>query len=204
MSASVRSVRLLAAFLSGVTVLMAGCSAGSPPTRPAITGKAAAAPSGVATSSSPATPARPASCNSRVLSVLLLGRTRSAADAAYYQIEFQNISDASCTLYGFPGVSFTSQNYSTQVGAVATRNHRSPQHLITLPPEGSAIALVRVVNAGRYSGGCGQTAVSGILVHPPGLANSVRLPFSGTTCVNRRYHVLSVNAVVQGPAPIGD
>ena len=70
--------------------------------------------------STPTTAARPASCQSRALSILLLSRARAAAGTAYYPIEFQNISATPCTLYGFPRVSFTDKNYSTQVGPAAT------------------------------------------------------------------------------------
>lgn len=56
-----------------------------------------------------------------------------------------------------------------------------------------------MANARNYSSSCGQTAVSGLLVEPTGLSNLMRLPFAGLTCVNSRYHVLTVDAVAPGP-----
>jgi hypothetical protein len=199
MDAPTGSGRVLAAVFAGIAVLIAGCAASSPPSGQT----APTSPSAPATPS-PTAPAAAVSCNHKVLSVLLLGRTKVAADTAYYPIEFQNISSTPCTLYGFPRVFFTGKNYSTRVGSVATSNQASPEHLITLPADGSAIAVMSVVNVSKYSSGCGQTAVSALLVRPPGLTNSVQLPFNGMTCVNPRYHVLTVDAVVTGPASVGD
>jgi hypothetical protein len=201
MGASIRNGRFLAMLLTGAAALMAGCGASSPSAGPAsvTTPSAAASPS-----ATPTPTASAASCSSKVLTVLLLGRSKAVAGTAYYPIEFENLAAIPCTLYGFPRVSLTGENYSTRVGAAATSNHGSPEHLITLPPDGSALALLGVANANKYSSGCGQATVSGMIVDPPGLTNSVRLPFSGLTCSNTRYHVLTVNAVVTGPASVGD
>jgi hypothetical protein len=75
--------------------------------------------------------------------------------------------------------------------------------LITVPPEGTAIALITVVNANKYPVACDQTRVGGILVNPPSMTHPVRLPLSALTCANPKYHVLTVNALVQGPQPFG-
>jgi hypothetical protein len=129
----------------------------------------------------------------------------AAAGTAYYQILFTNESGTSCTLYGFPGVSFTGETYAVQVGPAATRNLSSPKTLVTLGPHAVASAEIAVVDAHNYPAGpCGLTTASGVLVYPPNLTTSVGLPFNGYTCVHKRYHVLSVDAVVAGPgAPAG-
>jgi hypothetical protein len=205
MDTSTGAGRLLAASLAGLAVLAAGCSTSTSSAGQTITKTAPTSPPGSATTSLPATPttpAAPASCKSGVLAVLL-GNARAAAGLASYPIEFENMSATKCTLYGFPSVSFTGRNYLIQVGPTATRNRRSPEHLVTIAPEGSAIALITVVDAKKYPRHCGRTTVSGILVHPPGLTSSARLPFSGMTCVNPRYHVLTVNAAVPGNPPNG-
>lgn len=49
-------------------------------------------------------------------------------------------SSYSCTLYGFPGVSFTDRNYSSRIGLAATRNTSSPEHLMRLTPGASGAA----------------------------------------------------------------
>ena len=192
MRASTRSGRLLAALLAGAAVLVAGCSASSPSAAPKVAKKTASAPA--APTPSPTLAAAPC----KVVTVLL-GHASHTAGTAYYPIVFENLSSTPCTLEGFPTVSFTSINFSAKIGPAATRNPSSFAQLVTLEPEGTAKALIAVVNANNYSSSCGQTAVGGILVQPPSLTNLVRLPFTGLTCVNPRYHVLTVDAVALGP-----
>jgi uncharacterized protein DUF4232 len=204
MEASLRSGRVLAALLAGVAgaaVLIAGCSTSRPLAGRRVT-KTAASSSEPAASTSPATPATaagPGACKSSVVSVLL-GNAITKAATTFYPIVFENLSATNCTLYGFPAISFTRNDFSTRVGPAAAMNQGSPEHLITLQPEGTARALISVVNARNYSSSCGQTAVTGLLVQPPSLTNTVRLPFNGMTCLNPKFHVLTVDAVVLGPA----
>ncbi|HYK27413.1 MAG TPA: DUF4232 domain-containing protein [Streptosporangiaceae bacterium] len=201
MDASAGGGRSLAAFVAAsAAVLVAGCSTSSPsgaltrPSSPSVT---------PAQHSSSSPPAASESCKSTSLSILV-GNARTAAGKVSYPIRFQNISATPCTLSGFPAVSFISKNYLRRVGSPAKRNRGSPPHLITVPPEGTAIALISVVNADKYPGACDQTQVGGILVNPPRLTHPVRLPLSALTCANPKYHVLTVNALVQGPPAVGD
>jgi hypothetical protein len=129
-----------------------------------------------------------------------LGPGNAAAGTAYYEILFTNVSGSTCTLYGFPGVSFTGETYAVQVGPAATRNPGSKPALVTLPPGAVASAEISVVDAQNYSPGpCGLTTASGVLVYAPNLTTAIGLPFNGYTCVHPKYHVLSVDAVVPGP-----
>ena len=204
MDTSTGAGRLLAVLLAGAALLLAGCSTGNASAGPGVRSTVRASSSGLASpSATPSTSAGPASCKAGKLSVVL-EHARAARGATHYPIEFMNMSLAPCTLHGFPDVAFFGENNSVQVGSAARRNHGSTEHLITLPPEGFAIAQVSVANAKMYPRGCRQTKVSGILVHPPGLTTSIRLSLSGLTCANRRYHVLTVNAVAQGQAAVGD
>ena len=108
-------------------------------------------------------------------------------------------SATTCTLYGFPGVSFTGETSAVQVGPAATRNHASPEQVVTLAPGAVASALVKIVNAQNYPAGtCGLTTASGINVYPPNLTSAASLPYNGFACVHK-YNVLTVNAVVAGP-----
>jgi len=201
MDTSTGGGRLLAVSLAGAALLLAGCSTGNASAGPRVRSTVRASSSGLASpSATPSTSAGPAQCKAGTLSVVL-GHARAARGATRYPIAFKNMSADSCTLRGFPEVSFFGKNYSIKVGSAATRNHGSAEHPVGLSPEGTAVALLRVVNAKKYPSRCGQTTVSGISVRPPGLTNSVRLPLSGLTCKNPRYHVLTVNAVVEGPPP---
>lgn len=207
-----RSSAYAAGLLVGGAILVSGCSSGSPsaestPATPAATsGSSSPSPTTVVGSSSTSAPTPstsvsqgPGPCSASDLKVTL-GKGGAAAGTAYYPILFTNISAAaSCTLYGFPGVSFTGETYSVQVGPAATRNHSSPEAVVTLTPGAVASALIAVVDAQNYPPGpCGLTTASGVLVYPPNLTTAVGLPFNGYTCVNAKYHVLTVNAVVPG------
>jgi Protein of unknown function (DUF4232) len=184
--------------------LVTGCSSGKPAAAPTVTVTATASGTGSASASAgggttTTTPAGPGPCQSSALKVTL-GQGNAAAGTAYYEILFTNDSGATCTLYGFPGVSFTGETYAVQVGPAATRNPASHSALVTLAPGAVASAQISVVDAQNYSAGpCGLTTASGILVYPPNLTTSVGLPFNGYTCVHQQYHVLSVDAVVAGP-----
>jgi hypothetical protein len=201
MDASTRNGRLVAALVAGAALLVAGCSSSTP-----SAGSAARRTESryvPAATSAPATSALPASCKNSDLSILL-GPARTAGGTTDYQIEFINISGALCTLYGYPGVSFVSgRTYSIPVGSAATRSHSSPEDLVLLSPEGTATAVISVENVKDLSGGCGQTTISAIVIHAPSSANAVRLPFTGQTCVNPRYHMLSVGPVVHGSLATG-
>jgi hypothetical protein len=194
----------LALVLFAAIPVVAGCS-GSPAARPTVkvttkvTATPTATPTGTSTGSPAATVAAgPQPCQSSALKVTL-GSGNAAAGTTYYPILFTNVSGTACTLYGFPGVSFTGETYAVQVGPAATRNHSSPEQLVTLAAGAVASAQISVVDAQNYpAASCGLTTASGILVYPPNLTNSVGLPFNGYTCANAKDHVLTVNAVVAG------
>jgi hypothetical protein len=209
-----RSSASAAGLLAAGAILVTGCSSDSPAAAPGSSTPAATSDSSpsatpVAGSSSPAatppaTSGTPSAsggsgwCQRSALKVTL-GKGGAAAGTAYYPILFTNVSSATCTLYGFPGVSFTGETYQVQVGPAATRNHSSPEAAVTLAPGSVASALIAVADAQNYPpASCGLTTASGILVYPPNLTSSVGLPFNGFTCVNAKDHVLTVNAVVAG------
>ena len=60
-----------------------------------------------------------------------LGLGQGYAGGVYQAIDFTNTSGASCTLYGYPGVSLVAATHA-QIGLAATRNTTAPVKLITL------------------------------------------------------------------------
>src|ERR1700733_1991708 len=170
--------------------LVAGCSNGNPGPAPTVTvtktSSTGASSSSPAASPTTSVAAGPGPCQFGALSVKL-GASNAAAGTDYVPVVFTNTSQATCTLYGFPGVSFTGETYAVQVGPAATRNHASPESLVTLAPGAEASALLTIVVAQNYPAGtCGLTTASGILVYPPNLTKSVGLPYNGYTCVNAK------------------
>src|SRR5437763_504268 len=81
-----------------------------------------------ATSSASAAPAAPAAstprCTAADLSVWLnVGEESAAAGTYYFPLEFTNVSNRACHLFGYPGVSAINGN-GKQLGNAAGRNAR--------------------------------------------------------------------------------
>jgi hypothetical protein len=195
-----RSPVAVAGALAVGALLIAGCSNGGPAPAPTVTVTTTApatSPASTPASASPAV-AGPAACQFNALKVTL-GPGNAAAGSQIIPIQFTNVSARTCTLYGFPGVSFTGETYAVQVGPGAVRNHASTEEVVTLDPGAVASALIKIVNAQNYPAGtCGLTTASGIKVYPPNLTSAVGLPYNGFACVHK-YNVLTVNAVAAGP-----
>src|ERR1700722_11701164 len=142
------SLLLRLAGLTGAGAVIAGCAAGtssSAPPQPessasttvaapsssaasAAASSAASAPAASATAS-PASSAQAVAapsagapgCATRDLQAKV-GISQGAAGSVYQVIDFTNIGNAACTLYGYPGVSLASGTPVTQVGQPASRS----------------------------------------------------------------------------------
>ena len=123
-----------------------------------------------------------------------LGPSNGTAGAIYYPVQFTNKTAASCTLYGFPGVSFAAGTDEHQVGAAASRTQQTPA-TITVMPRATASALLRVTDSGVY--GCTRVQVNGLRIYPPGNTESVIVSYSGMACTSD-VQQLTVGTVVTG------
>jgi len=145
MTSSASAVRGLAAaaVLACSAALATACGtssspAASPGSSPAVTGTPTLSP-GTASpvNSLTATPSQagPAPCVTSALKVAVpRGQGNGAAGSSYYPIQFTNASGTSCTLYGYPGVSFVTAPGGRQIGIAATRNPTTAKQLVTVPP----------------------------------------------------------------------
>lgn len=213
--------------LTCVAVLAAGCSAGpatsspggtaaaaasgaSAATAPAGTTSAAATPAAAHTAragstgtSAPAQPAgtahgRSAACPTRYVSARP-GASQGAAGSVYQVIDFTNISQTTCTLYGYPGVSLAGGTPVRQIGPAATRNTTAPRALVTLAPGATANALLRITDAGNYPATqCHPTAAQYLQVYPPGQTTPMYVAYNSTACAGT-VGILSVSAIQPGP-----
>jgi hypothetical protein len=123
---------------------------------------------------------------------------RGGAGHRVATIVFTNSGQASCTITGWPGVSYVAGDDGHQVGAAAGRDgtRGSP---VTLAPGQSASALVREVNARDYPPGkCHPTHVRGLRIYPPNNTASVYVARPGTGCANPHVDQLGVRAVAPG------
>lgn len=153
-----------------------------------------------ATPTARSTPASaPPGCLSRYLHAAP-GASQGTAGSVYVAIVFTNLSNQTCTLYGYPGVSLANGTPVKQVGLAATENPNPPRELVTLRPHGTANALLRIVDAGNYSTAqCGPVATSWLQVFPPNQTVPLYVHYSSTAC-SKPVHLLSVNVVQPGSA----
>jgi hypothetical protein len=172
----------------------------SPPstTSPTSTPAPATGTAGAASTTDPSQSARQASappaCLSRYLHAAP-GAAQGAAGSVYVEIVFTNLSQQPCSLYGYPGVSLASGTPLRQVGLAATENPVPPRELVTLLPQGTASALLRIVDAGNYSAAqCGPVATSWLQVYPPNQTVPLYVRYSSHGCA-KPVHLLSVDVV---------
>lgn len=141
-------------------------------------------------------------CSTAGLSVTL-GQPGSAAGSRYQPIVFTNTTETSCTLTGYPGVSFVAPGTGRQVGAAAARNAQHAVVTVTLLPGASASALLQIVDYANYpAAGCSATPVSGLRVYPPGNTAAAYIPFdSPQNACSSQADQLAVDTVI--PAATG-
>lgn len=190
----------------GVAALLAGCgtsnSSGSstPPATVTITETPSAPASQTTTTTpttQPTTPAGPAACATRDLKVKL-GLSQGALGSTYINIDFTNIGTATCTLYGYPGVSLAGGSPVAQMGQAADENASTPRELVTLAPGTVANALLRIVDALNYPASrCHPASSTFLQIFPPNQTTPVLLAYSTNACLKPR-HLLTIDAVRPG------
>jgi hypothetical protein len=202
---------LAAAALIGVAALATACAsasstvaandaapAASDSTTPDSTAPATpAATTPAAPATTPAAPAGASSCATRSLHVRL-GASQGTAGSVYTTIVFKNVSNATCTLYGYPGVSLTTGNPVTVIGKAAKENPATPRRLVTLQPQTRASALLRIVDAQNYPASeCNPKNSTYLQVYPPNQTAPVRIKFKTVGCA-KPVNLLTVDVVKPG------
>jgi Protein of unknown function (DUF4232) len=206
---------IAAAALGGIAAASAACSSSAgqavqPAAKASVaataspTASRAAAGSPTASASTsespPPSPSGPAPCPSSGLQVTL-GQGNGAAGSTYYPLDFSNNSGASCTLFGYPGVSFVTGIGGSQIGSAASRNPALPSELITIPPGGVAHATLQVVNAENFAASaCHMVTAHWLKVYPPNQTAPLYVSFSAHACSGKAkpVNILAVEAVRPG------
>jgi len=153
-----------------------GQSAQSSPT-PGSSSKASSSPAAHDVAAGPG----PCAASSLKLSV---GQSNGAAGSIYYPLEFTNVSQATCTLYGYPGVSFVARPHGGLIGKPAQRNPTFPKELVSLAPNATAHASLQVVVAQNYPPNeCKAVVADWLQVYPPGSYVPLYVKFTATTCL---------------------
>jgi hypothetical protein len=199
---------LPAVALTCAAVIATGCGSassttagGGTPPPPTDIGAPASSPSSAPSApasptDSPAPPG-PGPCPTRSLQVKL-GVSQGTAGSVYTTIVFTNISNVTCTLYGYPGVSLQTARPLQQIGKPAKENPATPRKLVTLQPQTAANALLRIVDAGNYPAStCGPTTAHYLQVYPPNQTTPAYIKYRTQGC-SKPVRLMTVDVVRPG------
>jgi hypothetical protein len=193
-----------AAALASACGLMTACGTGAPAPATTNTVTVQAAASSSATSSapaaapSPAAAAGPSGCLASGLQAQP-GVGQGAAGTAYQVIVLTNTSNATCTLYGYPGVSFVTSIGGSLVGKPATKDPVYGKTLITLAPGGKANFMLAIHDAGAMPN-CQPTNVDWLRIYPPNDYGSIYVQYKTQACASESNMGVSVVRAGAGSA----
>ncbi len=197
MHRSTRAPIVLATTGVALALALSGCSSGgsddapTPTATETVTATATPAAGGSAPSSAPSsTPSTSATqgagqagsgaasgpdrCATAALAGSIEAGSGGAAGSTYVHLVLRNTGSTTCTLQGWPGVSFVGDTDGTQIGNAASEDRSSPHPTVTLAPGASAVAPLRVTDTADYPAGeCDPTSPDGFRVYPPGSRQSL-------------------------------
>jgi hypothetical protein len=128
-----------------------------------------------------------------------LGQAQGAAGTFYQVVVFTNTSSASCTLYGYPGVSFVTGVGGHVIGAPATRNMALGDVLVTVQPGAQASTLVGVEDVGALPPSkCHVGKADWLQIYAPGDTGALYVQYSAQVCTNASQTFMRVGAVRAG------
>ena len=169
--------------VAGIVVL--GCGSSVATTKPKSTSPVTTATT--TTTTSPPTPTTattaPATtsptsgvgpCTSGQLAATV-GSGQGAAGMEIYQLVFTNVGSTSCTLQGYPGVSFVGAN-GVQLGLPAMRGGSTTPPLTSLESKQSVYATFTFPGSGNICGNTG-TPTAGLRVYPPNQTAALFAPY---------------------------
>ena len=192
-----------AAALACLTALAAltacsSSSSSSTPSSSASTPAPASSATGTAPSPSASAVGAPACANGTLQ--VKLGESEGYAGGVDVPIDFTNTSGASCTLFGYPGVSLLSSTHA-QIGLAAKRGTTVPPvKVITLAPGATATAQLQIADALNFpTATCGPVQATDLRVYPPNQTVPVLLPEQSKGCT-KPVQVLLIGAVQSGSA----
>jgi Protein of unknown function (DUF4232) len=213
----------IATILLGTALLAAACASsnngsGTAASSPA-TSSAAATPAQGATSSAPAASGGSSAAASpsagltgcatgHLKAAVVTGEGGAAAGSTYYPVNLTNTGSSSCSLFGYPGVSWVSGPSGSQIGQPATRNPVITPATVVLAPGQTAHVTIQVVDAGNYDKStCQPVTAHWLKIFPPGQFTALYVKFSAQTCSaklpSKLGSPLSVDAVKSGQGKAG-
>ncbi len=199
MTPPVHSIRLLvsAAALLSAAVLATACGSAAAPSSAGgggAAGSQSASPPAATTAPPTATPASaasaaatgggPTACATSALKVTAATVPGSGtAGTQHFPIDFTNVSQESCNLFGYPGVSFVTGAGGSQIGAAAARQPVNPPTEVVLAPGATAYATLSIEDPGVYSpSACHQVTAHWLRVYPPNQTAPATVAFTTAVC----------------------
>jgi len=221
MNRSFRSLVPAAVVVASLAVVVSGCSSSSgPETSAAPTVTVTASPTPGTSTPTAATTATPgpdgasggggdlgddatgdasSRCTVGELTAEIADGGGGAAGSYGVAIILTNSGQRSCTLQGWPGVSFVGDGNGTQIGASAALDRSSSHETHTLAPGGEVQTIVQIAQTGNYDAAeCRPQATDGFRVYPPGSLESIFVPASGSSyeaCANAQVQQMTVSAL---------
>jgi Protein of unknown function (DUF4232) len=126
--------------------------------------------------------ANPHPCGSAALSASL-SNTQGAAGTIYSHLVFRNVSATSCTVSGYPGVSFV-DGAGHQIGGPAQRAS-GDSGVVTVGPGQSAGAVLAIHDTYvSNTPNCASTTTVGLRIYPPNQTAAQFTPGQFTVCAN--------------------
>ena len=190
MMSSLLRVRQATAWVAAacVALLAAACGsigapgAGSTPTVTVTASQPGTPSAGTPSAGTPTAAATPGPCSTAGLRVTLGSQESAAAGHFYRTLDFTNISGASCTLYGYPGISFVTGVGGQQIGAAASRSPAS-KRLIVLAPGKTAHAQMDLVDVLNFPPSkCAVSNAHWIKVYPPNQFSATYVRWTAMVC----------------------
>jgi hypothetical protein len=113
---------------------------------------------------------------------LSLNHGEGTAGTYYRALIFTNKGERTCTIQGFPGVSYVTGDDGHQVGQAAERNG-AKKPAVTLEPGDSAHVTIGFLDVGAFDEAtCQPTKTRGLRVYPPHEYDSMFVPADGLGC----------------------
>jgi hypothetical protein len=139
---------------------------------------------------------------------VVTGEGGAAAGSTYYPLNLTNTGSSSCSLFGYPGVSWVTSPSGNQIGQPARRNPVVTPSTVVLAPGQTAHVTIQVVDAGNYDKStCQPVTAHWLKIYPPGQFTALYVKFSAQTCSAKLPSnlgtPLSVDAVKSGKGKAG-
>jgi uncharacterized protein DUF4232 len=210
MSRSVISKGVLIAGGAAATLLLTGCQGGTAPVEPKVsttspspTTLAQPLPGSASPTSAAARDASPGGTECKVADLSLrLSDGEGTAGTYYRALIFTNKGKRTCTIQGFPGVSYVTGDDGHQVGQAAERNG-AKKAAVTLDPGESANVTIGFRDIDAFDeAGCQPTETRGLRIYPPHEYDSVFVPANGRGCAGKvPESQLTVTSMAPGTEP---